>query len=264
MNETITQKNYQKLTLLVGTGRLSFCCTNVLDNSISNLTSATFPANIPTEDALWKTFVEHPELKMPYDNIMVLHENSFNTFVPDALFDENYAASYLQYNTQVFETDSFEFDNIGHQHIKNVYVPLVNINNYLLEKIGSFEFKNSNTVLVSKLLEAARNNIGKQVYIHIQDVHFEIVVTDNQKLLFYNSFTYNTPEDFLYYLLFTLEQLELNPETVSIKLLGKIDEDSPLFKIGYEYIRNIALYTQTTTNGLTEHQTREHFILINA
>jgi hypothetical protein len=48
--------------------------------------------------------------------------------------------------------------------------------------------------------------------VHFSEGHFEIIVIQNQKLLLFNSFDYQTP-DFIYYVLFTAEQLSLNPKT---------------------------------------------------
>ena len=267
MNTAITEKNYKKLVLQVGLGGMSFCVFDTLNTTVSNITSSEFSKFQPIEDALWKLFVEHPELKMDYDEVVVLHDNSLNTFVPKALFDENFLGSYLQYNTKVFETDFFTFDAIGSYDINNVYVPQVNINNYLIDRFGTFEYKNTNSILVSKLLEASKNIDEKQVFIHIQESHFEIVVAHNQKLLLYNSFEYNTPEDFLYYLLFTLEQLSLNPETVKVILLGKIAKTNPCYTLAYTYIRNISFHDTEALQEkykINSNQATQHFILLNA
>ena len=59
--------------------------------------------------------------------------------------------------------------------------------------------------------------------------------------LLYNSFEYSSKEDFIYYILFAAEQLELNPEKFELQLLGHISKDDPLFKIAYKYIRNVSL-----------------------
>ena len=48
-----------------------------------------------------------------------------------------------------------------------------------------------------------------------------------------------TKEDFIYYILFTLEQLELNPEETMVTLLGDIDTTSDNYKFLYAYVRNI-------------------------
>lgn len=267
MNETITTKNYKKLSLQISLTGLSFCCFDTLNWQITAFKQVKFERYKAIEEQLWKTFLNHAELTRPYDEIMVLHDNNLNTFVPGALFDENFMASYLQYNTKVFETDFFTFDAIGSYDINNVYVPMMNVNNFLIDQFGSFDYKNVNSVLVAKLLDLSRNVEEKQVFVHLQDSHFEIVVAHNQKLLLYNSFEFSTPEDFLYYLLFTLEQLYLNPETVKVVLLGKVDEDDNNFTIAYKYIRNIMLLD---TGALEEkysvgkQEALQHFILFNS
>jgi hypothetical protein len=267
MNETITEKNYKKLSLQVGLNGLSFCCFDTLNWEVTAITKYPFDKYKAVEDQLWRAFVNHPELMGQYDEIVVLHDNSFNTFVPNALFDEKYLGSYLQYNTKVFETDFFAFDTIGSYEMKNVYVPLMNVNNFLIDRYGPFEYKNINSILVSKLLDASRNIEDKQVFVHIQQNHFEIVVVQNQKLLLYNSFEYSTTEDFLYYLLFTMEQLFLNPETVKVWLLGAVDTDSPYFDIAYKYIRNVALFEPVALQekySVSQQDALEHFILLNS
>lgn len=267
MNETITTKNYKKLSVQIGLGGMSFCCFDTLNWEVTAITTIPFAKHKAIDDQLWKAFVNYPELMWQYDEIVVLHDNNFNTFVPNALFDENFLGSYLQYNTKVFETDFFAFDAIGSYEINNVYVPLMNVNNFLIDRYGQFEYKNVNSILVAKLLDASRNVEEKQVFVHMQDSHFEIVVAQNQKLLLYNSFEYNTPEDFLYYLLFTMEQLFLNPETVKVWLLGKLDSEGEYFNLAYKYIRNVALYEPEALQqkyGVTHKEALEHFILFNS
>jgi hypothetical protein len=267
MNDTITTKNYRKLSLQIAMNGLSFCCFDTLNWNIQSFKSVTFTKYKPIEDQLWKTFVDHPELTRPYDEILVLHDNCFNTFVPDALFDEEYLGSYLQYNTKVFETDFFTFDAIGSYEINNVYVPMVNVNNFLIDQFGAFDYKNTNSILVSKLLDASKNIDELQVFVHVQESHFEIVAARNQKLLLYNSFEHNTPEDFLYYVLFTMEQLQLNPETVPVWLLGKIAKTDPNFTIAYNYIRNVALFDTAALQekfSVGEQEALQHFILFNS
>jgi hypothetical protein len=267
MTTTVTSKNYKKLSLKVGATGIAFCCFDTLNGQITNTKEIAFLHYKPLEDQLWKTFVDHEELMHTYDEIVVLHDNSFNTFVPDALFDRNYPGSYLQYNTKVFETDVFAIDALTGYEISNVYVPLMNINNFLIDRYGPFEYKNANSILVGKLLDASKNIDEKQVYVHLQDNHFEIVVARNQKLLLYNSFEYKSPEDFLYYLLFTMEQLFLNPETAKVMLLGKVTETNACYLLAYNYIRNIEFFKTDNLQekwGKGQPETLEHFILFNS
>jgi hypothetical protein len=95
---------------------------------------------------------------------------------------------------------------------------------------------------------------------------FEIIAIKNQDLIFYNTFEYSTKEDFIYYILFTLEQLKLDPETIKTGLIGTINKDDELFKIIYKYIRFVEFskpnYTYTTENNLDYNHS--DFTLLNS
>lgn len=266
----IAEKKYKKLSIQVSLTGLSFCCFDTLNNTVTSFNEVhfdTFHKATKIEDLFADAFRDYPELKDSYDEILVIHNNNLSTFVPEPLFDENFLGSYLQYNTKVFETDFFAFDEIPNYQMNTVYIPYVNINNFFIDQFGSFDYKHANSILVSKLLVASKNKDDKKMFVHINTGHFEIIVVQNQKLLLFNSFDYNTPEDFLYYILFTAEQLNLNPEKFPLELIGNIDTESDYFKIAYKYIRNVSLLDVEDlrwNNYFSEAENRNHFILFNS
>lgn len=229
--------------------------------------SILFEKNKVIEEQLWRTFVDYPILTKSFDEVMVIHDNNLNTFVPTSLFDVHFLASYLQYNTKVFETDFFTHDVIFPYEMNNVYVPFVNINNFLLDQYETFEYQNANSILVKQLLDLSKNKEEKQVFVHLQKEHFEIVVVKNQQLLLFNSFQYNTPEDFIYFILFTCEQLQLNPETISVQLFGNCTEEDAFYKIAFKYIRNCSLLdvsNKASILDVSSSELRNHFILYHS
>ena len=266
----IAEKKYKKLSIQVSLTGLSFCCFDTLNNTVTSFNEVhfdTFHKATKIEDLFADAFRDHPELNDSYDEILVIHNNNLSTFVPEPLFDENFLGSYLQYNTKVFETDFFAFDEISNYQMNAVYIPYVNINNFFIDQFGAFDYKHANSILVSKLLVASKNKDDKKMFVHINTGHFEIIVVQNQKLLLFNSFDYNSPEDFLYYILFTAEQLNLNPENFALELIGNIDTESDYFKIAYKYIRNVSLIDVEDlrwNNYFSEAENRNHFILFNS
>ena len=97
--------------------------------------------------------------------------------------------------------------------------------------------------------------------------HFEIIIVQNQHLLLFNSFDYKTPEDLIYYLLFTAEQLNMNPESFNLEFLGIIDEENSFFKIAYKYIRNVSLFDVSDlqkNNSFSKADNLKHFILFQS
>lgn len=267
MHSDITQKTYKKLSFEVAPHALSFCVTDLLTNKIIMHKSFEVNVNEVLEEAFWKIFVEHTVLAEKYDEIVVVHNSNLNTFVPTSLFDPLQLGSYLQYNSKVFETDYFAYDYLDTYELNNVFIPYTSINNYLLDHYDTFDFKNCNSIFVKKALDFSKNKDYKQVWIHFQKDRFEIVVTKNQQLLLFNTFTYKTLEDFIYYILFTYEQLQLNPEVVPLQFVGTIDKESTYFAIAYKYIRNCDLLDVkhlTKAFGTTEKELIQHFILFHS
>ncbi|MBP4136807.1 DUF3822 family protein [Flavobacterium geliluteum] len=269
-NTNITTKNYKKLSIQVSLTGLSFCCFDTLNNTILSLNEVHFDAfhkSTQIEELFGEAFNKHPELKDTYDEILVIHNNNLSTFVPTALFDENYLGSYLQYNTKVFDTDFFAFDEVKNYQMNAVYIPYVNINNFFIDQFGSFEYKHANSILVEKILEGSKNNDDKKMVVNFNFGHFEVIVVQNQKLLLFNSFEYQTPEDFIYYLLFTAEQTNLNPETFPLELLGTISKDDAFYAIAYQYIRNISFFDVSPLqqkNNFSTAQNQKHYILFQS
>lgn len=270
VNTNITEKKYKKLSVQVSLNGFSFAVCDTLTNrivQIEEIDFSDFPKTNKIEEHYWKAFLEHRALTTTYDEVVVLHDNNLNTFVPRAFFDEAFAGSYLQYNTKVFETDFFATDIMENYEMNNVYIPYVNINNYLIDQFGPFEYRHTNSILVAKLLDLSGNIEVKQVFAHFCKNTFEIIIVQNRKLVLFNSFEYQTPADFIYYLLFTAEQLQLNPEYFKLQLLGDISEDSELFRMAYKYVRNVALLDVSglqRNNDFSIARNLKHFILFQS
>jgi hypothetical protein len=269
-NSNIAEKTYTKLTLQVSLSGFSFCVFDTLNRRISRIEQIIFSTENSAktiEEHYANAILTHSELNKKYDEVVVLHDNNLSTFVPKSLFNEAFLGSYLQYTNKVFETDFFTYDSLQNYEMNSVYIPYININNYLLDQFGQFNYTHVTTILVTKLLDRSKNSDEKLVYVHFTNSKFEIVVVQNQKLLLFNSFEYKTTTDFIYYLLFTAEQLNLNPEQFNLQLLGALTEESEYFKIAHTYVRNVSLLTVSDlqlTNNLTTTEILKHFILLQS
>ena len=265
---SIIDKTYKRLSIQVSLSGLSFAVFDVITDHIIALQSIPFSAfqrSSKIEDLFAVVFHEYPELRNSDDEIKIIHSNNLCTFVPTALFDSEFIGSYLQYNTKVFETDYFTYDSLPNYEMENVYIPYVNMNNFFIDQYGSFDYQHAHTLLVQKLLDYSKNNDQRTMYVHVSSGHFEIVVIENRKLQLYNSFEFKTPEDFIYYILFTAEQLHLNPESFPLVLLGAVEEDDDLYQMAYKYVRDVSLMSMKfMVNGRTETENRQHFILVHA
>lgn len=263
----MTNESFQKLYIQVSLQNFSYCVKNQVNNQVVFFKSFPLDPYKTIEQQLDVFFDKEENLQAGFNDVLVLHDNNLNTFVPTTLFDENALGSYLQYNTKVFPTDYFDFDSIPQIQAENIYVPYVAFNNYFLDVFGSFNFQHINTSLVQHFLAKAVNNDSVEFFVHVAQNHFELVLIKNKKLILFNSYEYQTKEDFIYYILFVFEQLQLNPQTQLIKLYGNITTESDLYQIAYQFVRNVEvanLHTVAQTLSVTNEQLQQHYILLQA
>jgi hypothetical protein len=172
-----------------------------------------------------------------YETVNVSHQSSLSTLVPESLYDRDYLKDYLKYSVKVLDNDTITVDDIAGFQTKNVYIPFENVNFYLQEIYGSFNYFHSTTILLNSLLKYFKNSTSKYFFVNVTKHNLELVYINNGEVLLYNTFLYFSKEDFIYYILFVMEQLNLDPNMQPITFIGDIVVDSPNYQICFQYIR---------------------------
>ena len=265
INKNIEVTSKRKLSIQFSLDGFSFCTTNT-HNEVIEFSSYSFSKtkNSPELilEKLQDIFKKEKSLQYDFETVTVIHQNNLNTLVPNEYFKKDALKSYLKYSIKTIATDLITFDELDFMNSKNVYVPYVNINNFLFQNFGEFEYKHYSSVMLEKLFSIATNDIC--CYIHVSKSTFDIVIIKNSNLQFFNIFEYKTKEDFMYYVLFTLEQLDLSTEETLVSILGDMEEDSDLFRLMYTYIRNIDFLSSKNPvfNNQKEISKHSNFILL--
>jgi hypothetical protein len=241
-NNSITLNKTKDITLSIqfSLDGFSFCTSNSEEKLLFKQFNFNNSLNSAEEllNEIKNIFNTDSDLQTEFSKLEVIHQNNLSTLVPNIYFDENALSEYLKYNIKTLKTDFITFDDILELEAKNVYIPYVNINNYLFQNFGEFEYQHHISVLVKKLL-LVHSSKEKEMYVNVHKTTFDIIILEQKKLIFTNTFTYNSKEDFLYYLLFVAEQNQLEPATFKLNLLGDISIKTELYKITYKYIKNI-------------------------
>ena len=242
-NSNIDFKNNKRLSVQVTLSGLSFLVTNLLSKELVFFSEKTLPAPISPEElliALDTSFSETIELQEKFEEVVIIYATELYTIVPSSLFDETKASEYLKFNSKILANDFMAYDQLENNDITIVYIPFVNINNYLFERYGNFNYYHSNTLLLKHLLSKEKHYSLPKVYINVLEKSFDIIIINNGILQLCNSYNYNTPEDLIYYILFCFEQLKLNPDTVDTILLGAIEKDDDNYNMLFNYVRNVS------------------------
>jgi len=267
MNRDTLQKNPKRLSIQLSSDGFSFCVYNSQNNLYELLKTVLFSYKATSPTALLqevKSVFENEEtLHNSFNEVLLIHHNNLNTFVPQAYFDERVLNNYLEHSVKTFDNDFVTFDVLESLKANNVYIPFVNINNFIFDSFGCFTYLHSSTVFIENILKS-KNIYEKEMFVNVYKNDFQCVVIENNELILSNHFTHATKEDFVYYILFVAEQLKMNPNEFNLTLYGEIEEEFELYQLLYRYVRNVEIYAKLNTNlGLDIHcLPQKHFNLL--
>ncbi|SHH51377.1 DUF3822 family protein [Winogradskyella jejuensis] len=251
----MTQNKIKDLSIQVNLNGLSFCILNRTDNSIEYINAISFDQKLTPFETLKRLKAElasNTVFSSEFNSINVIHYNELATLVPKALYDEANNAEYLKFNSKILKTDFIASDELSSYDIVSVYVPYVNINNYIFETFGAFSYTHASTVFLNAADKIITDTHNSTLIVNIQDTTMQVLVK-GKSLEFYNYFEFTTPEDFIYYLLFTCEQKQLDPENLALKLCGTVNKEDALYTIAYKYIRHVDIVEDS-----------QHFLIKNS
>lgn len=260
----MTKESIKDLSIQVKLNGLSFCIFDSSTNSVLQIVSLDFEHKLTPNAVLLRLkeeLVTNTIFSEDFNSVHLIHFNELSTLVPKSLFNEANAADYLKFNSKILKTDYIAHDVLEADNMVNVYVPYININNYIFETFGAFTYKHASTVFIDTLSSTKYND--QYIFINVEHNAMQLSVIIDNDLKLYNFFEFLTPEDFIYYILFVVEQLQLNPETINLCLSGIIDKDDDLYNIAYKYIRHVGFVTNSPPKLATKPDTdfHKHFIL---
>ncbi len=183
---------------------------------------------------------DHPLLKANFwKNIRVSIQNRCFTLIPSGLFDKNNMADYL---SQSIEYDANKSEVRAYKQLSMDAINVFACSKSLLA-LFSETYPGKKVEYIHETSAFIEGNFRSQmvehenVFVSVEESQFTMVVIVNSKLQFCNIFSYKTIEDFVYYLMFAMKELDLDPENLMLTLWGEITHDSSLFKLIYKYVR---------------------------
>lgn len=204
-------------------------------------------------------FVEHEFLKsLKWKNVEVAIDNQSFTLLPLALFRKEYTSKYLQLaKGNALEQDE-EVRVKAHPDLEilNIYSAERTIFNWFEEVYPLLNIQYQH--FTSQLIDfSIRSSKAQTAFLHFGNGAFTFVIVINGALKYCNRFQYKTPEDLVYFVLFVMSELEIEPDEVFIRLYGNIDLNSADYLLLNQYLPKVKI-GDTTHEHLLENQIEEH------
>jgi hypothetical protein len=252
LDESFSPQDSQQYGLAVIFGETSFCYTVLdfkrnkyigLQQMVRNDSVQRLHPQNPGQsfdEFMKRIFMATPWLKNAYKVVRVAYEGNRHTLLPAALHDPSEIAGYLNFTHVQAEDERVFADHLipldAYQVFSIPAATLATIRNYFPRVTVS----HSSSVLIESIWFNYKNRINtNRVFLNIRQNMFDMAIFDGRQLTYFNSFSYRNNEDVAYYLIFVLEQLNFNPESIPVILLGNIEKGGALFELIYRYIRHV-------------------------
>ena len=256
------------LTIKLSSFSATLVLSNSVDDSIVQYFHYNFDKKIAPENLSEKLNTIINESEIDQSNIIdvkLIICNKLSSLVPNNLFKEKLSLEYLKFNSKLLENDFAAHDFIEEIDAVNVYLPYVNVNNYILDNFGSFNFYHYSTLLIKKLIKYNKEK-ESCLYVNLQEESFQVLIIKKNKLLYYNNFDFNKKEDILYFLLFVIEQNKIDSNKSKLYLIGKIYVKSDVYLLISKFISNVEIidFKESYINkvNLVENDTEIDFLII--
>ena len=190
-------------------------------------------------EALGKTIFKKGLYEKPVHAVRYIVDNRFNTLVPTEIFDERQLESYLRFSHELPNGYSVMYDTLEEINSVNVFA----LSTRQVERIhglwNNVTITHQSSVFLSGIMRENRFEDKTVGYINVNSRSFDLAVVSEGKLKFFNNFKFNTKDDFIYFLMFALEQQQLSGQEVPVYFSGLISGNSEIIKLCERYIKRI-------------------------
>jgi len=209
-------------------------------HTITKIAASNFKEPLKTIEELtnqFLQFISESELqKSNYKNVLVNWMGQHFTLIPSSFYDAEKAKEMLEFNVGSLEGEQIFTNDVNDiKFIFSVPAELKNIidrtfPNHNFKHIGYSSFK---LFFTHFQLKAA------DIFLNIHEGQTEILIKKDKKPVLYNMFKTQSDEDILYYLMFSIEQFDLNPQTLKLFISANRATTDPLFTAIKKYVKNV-------------------------
>lgn len=172
-----------------------------------------------------------------FEKVEVAFLNTDFTLIPKAFAESKDLKSLLK-----FTSGSMDVKRAFTHHVKGIefcFSIQQDLVSYIEKVFPNASIRHCGAVNIQLLFDQ-HSLKACQLFLTINDGFIELAEKETNQLLFYNVFSYENNEDVLYYLLFVMEQFNLNPLHINLAIACQKDSSNELIKSIKKYIKHVS------------------------
>ena len=177
-----------------------------------------------------------PEIKLNFNTVRIVCESEKYTFVPISFFKAEEAEHFLNFQQLLSEKEVAMHNILVNRAMVNVFSLARGLQTALVQLFPNCSVEHQQSYFLTDKVAFTPEN-SMQVW--VRDKVMDVVVLINGSLHLINSYSYLSPEDFVYYTLLIYEQLSLNMEKDCLHLYN-VKKREGISRLLQNYVKNVS------------------------
>jgi len=242
-------RNYG-LAIILSEDSISYCTLDFRRNKFLGLCQCSrnevkIQEGLTVPGAVFRDFLEsvytsNPVLSCSFKSVKIACNGKKSTLIPAKLFDPVEKEQYLKFNFKLDQDEQILQDHLMPLDAWQIFTVPGDILSATKEFFPKSKMVHASGLLIESIWINYKNHINSpHIFLHVQERLFDLMIFDGRKMDYFNTFSFQNQEDVTYYLIFVMEQLNFNPESAPLILLGDVEKVDGLSDLLHQYVRNI-------------------------
>lgn len=240
MSESSSSKN---LALFIEENTITYLTQSISENEYFYSEPVRFEikqglSTIEFDDLLIEIKKQLP-LLLYYNSIKVVYNTFDFQIIPNAYLNNNDRS-----NIDFFEDQHFRINRLNHIDAKFTFRYYKNLNSVFntLPNFKDAKYFHVGESLINKNLVHQELS---QVFVRLINQNLELCIFKNGNFHLYNMFNQNSDEDVIYYVINTIQQLEINPATVEVIIDHGFTDNHKIFEYLPKFVKSVKVDAKT-------------------
>lgn len=164
-----------------------------------------------------KAHLNHALFDLEFATYSLSAGSERNTLIPTSLFNFSDVDHIFKLNYPL-PHEQLDYNRLAELSIVNIYEMPLWIKSLFVVRFPRIKILHRSTVILRGVFDQAI--FKPKINLFVEEGQFYLLITDKSKLTFFNRFDYKSIADLVYYVLFVLEQKELDVNQFELLLFG--------------------------------------------
>jgi hypothetical protein len=175
-----------------------------------------------------------------WNRVRMSVQNRHFTLLPAPLFRDGDESTYLQLHHPLDAQHEVvrRYQHAAHEMV-SVFAVEKTLAQWFEQTYPGQKLLHQTSALIEGAIHQSERQGPRRLFLSVGPQELSIVVIRDKQPEFCNVFAFSTPEDFIYYVILVMQELNLNPDEDLVTVWGDLMHDSVLFNVLRKYIRYV-------------------------